>query len=418
MALSNVADAYRTRIAREVAGASPPVPRYSFRNRGPRESAATAGGAKANPLNRRGPLAAIAESPDDAIMVLTRDNGILTWSPGAERLYGYPAAEVLGRDSSFLEPDDADPATVRSLEGVDCANLPHRRDAIRRRKDGSLVDVEITVVPVENERGEVTRRVEIARDVTERREAEKTLRDLSGRLIRAQEEERSRIARELHDDLSQRLALLAIELEQFAGSLPKAQAGVRARLLGLWSQANEASAEIHKLSHELHPSKLDHLGLTSAVKGYCDELSRRHGIPIELAHGDVPTDIPKHVALCVYRIVQEALRNVVKHSGAGRARVELGASSRELVLTVSDSGIGFEVGSAAAKLGLGLVSMRERLRLVEGELAIGSQPGRGTRIDVRIPLAGAHRGAGGLAPAQPADRVDTAAGLARGAASG
>lgn len=217
--------------------------------------------------------------------------------------------------------------------------------------------------------------------------AEAALRDLGGRLIRAQEEERSRIARELHDDLSQRLALLSIELEQLSQKIPARQGDLRARIQDAWAKAQEISVEIHRISYQLHPSKLEHLGLASAVKSCCDELSARHGVRITFRDRGVPAALPKDVALCVFRIAQEALRNVVRHSGAPEARVVLGMAGRAVHLCVSDSGAGFDVEAAAQKKGLGLVSMTERLRLVGGELTIRSRPSRGTQIDALVPLA-------------------------------
>jgi signal transduction histidine kinase len=217
--------------------------------------------------------------------------------------------------------------------------------------------------------------------------AEAALHDLGGRLIRAQEEERSRIARELHDDLSQRLALLSIELEQLSRKIPVRQGDLRARIQDAWAKAQEISVEIHRISYQLHPSKLEHLGLASAVKSCCDELSARHGISITFRNRGVPAALPKDVALCVFRIAQEALRNFIRHSGAPEARVVLGMAGRAVRLSVSDSGAGFDVEAAAQKKGLGLVSMTERLRLVGGELTIRSSPSRGTQIDARVPLA-------------------------------
>ncbi len=221
---------------------------------------------------------------------------------------------------------------------------------------------------------------------TERRRTEEALRDLGGRLISAQEEERSRIARELHDDLSQRLALLSIELEQVSQMIPARQSALRARMQGLWAKAQEISVEVRRISHQLHPSKLEHLGLVAAARSFCEELDQRRGIRIAFSASGIPADLPKDVALCVYRVVQESLRNVVKHSGAREARVVLGMSERTVHLSVSDSGAGFDVDSATHRKGLGLISMRERLRLVGGVITIRSRPSHGTHLDIRIPL--------------------------------
>lgn len=223
-------------------------------------------------------------------------------------------------------------------------------------------------------------------DEMERGRTEEALRYIGGRLISAQEEERSRIARELHDDLSQRLALLSIELAQVAQLIPAKQRSLRARMQDLWAKAQEISVEVHRISYQLHPSKLEHLGLVSAVKSFCEELDERRGIKITFRGRGIPAGLPKDVALCVFRVVQESLRNVVKHSGAREARVVLRMSGRTLQLSVSDSGAGFDVDSATHRKGLGLISMSERLRLVGGTITIRSQPTRGTEIDIQIPL--------------------------------
>jgi PAS domain S-box-containing protein len=232
-------------------------------------------------------------------------------------------------------------------------------------------------------------------DITERRRAEndarasqRELQDLAGRLIEAQETERRRVARELHDDLSQGLALLSIELDLLARRPAASPAEAVDRLRGLASRVRELSSDVHDLSHQLHPSKLEQLGLTAAVRGLCQELGQHHDLAISYTHHDVPAGVPEATALCVYRIVQEALQNVVKHGRTDRARVELTAAAGWLRLRISDDGAGFDPFARGAE-GLGLVSMRERLALVGGRIVIDSRPGGGTRIDVCVPLPAA-----------------------------
>ncbi|HSE36902.1 MAG TPA: PAS domain-containing protein, partial [Blastocatellia bacterium] len=224
-------------------------------------------------------------------------------------------------------------------------------------------------------------------DITERKVAEEALEDLSGKLISARETERARIARELHDDLNQRMALISIELEQLGQSSPDTDGRLRRHLQGIIKQAAEVSREIHRISYDLHPSKLIQLGLVAAVKGLCDELRSNHGLRIEFLHEGVPTGLPQGVSLCLYRIVQESLNNVIKHSGAEEAEVELRGTGDEVRLRVSDSGIGFDVESPTFRKGLGLMGMRERLRLVGGSISIDSKPSKGTEINVRVPFA-------------------------------
>jgi signal transduction histidine kinase len=223
--------------------------------------------------------------------------------------------------------------------------------------------------------------------VEERKQHEAVLHNLTGRLIDAQEEERARIARELHDDIGQRMAFLQIGLEQFEQRLPTLTPSDHKQLHNLAEVASETSTDLHSMSRQLHPAKLDLQGLVPAMASFCREFSYQHELQIIFLHHDVPGQIPKDVALCLFRIVQEALRNIVKHTDSLEAKVELSAHGDELNLCISDFGAGFNPESIERKGGLGLVSMRERLGLIGGQLAIESQPSDGTRIRVRVPLS-------------------------------
>jgi PAS domain S-box-containing protein len=224
----------------------------------------------------------------------------------------------------------------------------------------------------------------LGRQVARRQKSEEARTELLRRLVHAQEEEHRRIARELHDDLTQRLAVLAIDagaLEQLPGC-PQ-DVGKRAR--AMHEQLVALCESVHSLSRQLHPSILDDLGLVDALRSECLSLEQRDGITVTYCARDVPTDLPRGVALCVYRVAQEALRNVARHSKSPRASVRLMADQRELVLRVRDRGVGFEV-TARGKAGLGLESMRERARLIQARLTVRSRPGEGTRVTVRVPL--------------------------------
>jgi PAS domain S-box-containing protein len=224
----------------------------------------------------------------------------------------------------------------------------------------------------------------LGRQVAKRKKVEQARTELLRRLVHAQEEEHRRIGRELHDDLTQRLAVLAIDagtLEQLPGC--PSDIGNRAR--GMRDQLVALSEIVHSLSRQLHPSILDDLGLVDALRSECLSLEQRDGITARCYALDVPADIPRDVALCVYRVAQEALRNVARHAQALQATVRLTANDRELVLCVRDRGVGFDVATRR-KSGLGLESMRERVRLVQGRLTVRSQPGKGTRITLRVPL--------------------------------
>ncbi len=218
------------------------------------------------------------------------------------------------------------------------------------------------------------------------RQSERELRAVTGRLIHAQEEERRRIARELHDDLNQGLALLSIELDLLAQKPPESDALLGDRLHELSGRVKKLSSVVHELSHLLHPSKLEQLGLVASIRSLCKELARDHEMEIQFIDRQLPPSVPADATLCLYRIAQEALQNVLKHSGARTARVELLGSEGAVVLRIRDEGTGFDPSSIAEQAGLGLVSMRERLHMLGGTIVINSRPGEGTRIEVRLPL--------------------------------
>ena len=234
-----------------------------------------------------------------------------------------------------------------------------------------------------------------SRDFTARKLAEEAAHHLSGRLIHAQEEARKQLARELHDDLGQSLALLSVELEMFGQNPPADPRKITARMGDFSTQVQALSSEVHQLSHELHPAKLEQLGLVAAVRGFCKEFARAHGLAVEFSERDVPGDVPGDAALCLYRIAQEALHNVVKHSGGTAAKVALTRDDGHLRIVVADDGTGFDPQAPRTNGSLGLVSMSERAHFVGGRLTIESRPGAGTRVEVRVPIA---------APEDPAPR--------------
>ena len=220
-------------------------------------------------------------------------------------------------------------------------------------------------------------------DITDRKAAEAGLIEMTGRLIRAQEEERSRIARELHDDFNQRLALLAIGLQRLEHTI-QSEIGVAAQVSDLYHMTQEIASDVHRLSHQLHPAKLQHLGLVPAIKGLCRELFEQYGAEIDFVHRNVPNPIAQESALCIFRVAQEALSNTVKHSGVKNGKLELSVDRGVLHLCVSDSGAGFDLQAISAKGRLGLISMQERVRAAGGTISVESRPSTGTRISVHL----------------------------------
>jgi PAS domain S-box-containing protein len=224
-------------------------------------------------------------------------------------------------------------------------------------------------------------------DITDRKNANDALASWGRRLIEAQEQERTRVARDLHDHISQRVALLAIQLEQLKADIPSPTVEFLSQMDEIRTQTSLMAAEVQTLSHGLHSPKLEYLGLVAAMKDFCAEFSARQKVKASFTHKDVPRTVPKEISLCLFRVLQEALQNALKHSGVRRFEVRLRGASDLIELTVRDSGAGFDPKTAMTNWGLGLVSMHERLQLVQGELSIESQPKRGTRIHASVPLS-------------------------------
>lgn len=250
-----------------------------------------------------------------------------------------------------------------------------------RRHDGNDRVVLDIGVPRFNQDSSFAGYIGIAIDVTERKEAEEALVGVNRRLMEAQEKERNRIGRELHDDINQRLALLAIELEHLRDN-PSA---VRKRVQELWERTNQIALDVQALSHELHSAKLEYLGVVAGMKSWCREFAERRNIEIEFS-GEVSSVLPFEIGVTLFRVLQEALHNAVKHSGVERFAVKLSEHSNAIHLMIRDSGRGFDLQSALQGKGLGLTSMRERIRMVHGTIVIDSKPMGGTSIDVSVPI--------------------------------
>jgi PAS domain S-box-containing protein len=223
-------------------------------------------------------------------------------------------------------------------------------------------------------------------DITERKNAEDALASVSRRLIDAQEQERTRIARELHDDINQRIAMLGIKLDVFQQSLPRQAAESQRRLNELRQLAAELGTEVQGISHRLHSSKLEYLGLVAACRSFCREVADVHKIDVNFTAENIPSALSQDVSLCLFRVLQESLSNAIKHSAAQHFEVQLRGTSSEIQLTVRDHGIGFDADEAIVSRGLGLISMRERVSVVNGMILIASKPMRGTEITVRVPV--------------------------------
>ena len=328
--------------------------------------------------------ALIAHSPF-GVVTMDEDNCVLFCNPAFEQMFLYSQQELQGKYiDDIIAPHDREEAE-RMTQAVLRGGAVHGT-AQRRRKDGTMLDVELHGIRVFSG-DRFIGAFAIYQDISERLRSEEKLQALRNRLTRAQEEERSRIARDLHDDIGQRLALLSIDLEQMklaslhnGGSLAK-------ELEALLRTASEITTDVHNVSRRLHPSQVELLGLAPALRNFCREFAQRNSMEIQFTTGPSTCKLVDEASLCLFRVAQEAIRNVQKHSGCARALVELDEVAGSLRLRISDTGAGFDVASPEASQGLGLLSMEERLRSMGGDLFVHSRPGGGTCIEACIPVA-------------------------------
>ena len=321
---------------------------------------------------------------------------VMIWMSG-------PDHEITFLNQTWLDyagpPSDAAAETLRATvlhpdEAAQCREVYEtafaRRESFQiehrlRRHDGEFRWVVTAGVPRYHGSGPFAGYIGTSVDITERKLAEAAL--ASQKLIEAHEEEKTRIARELHDDISQQIALLGIHLSLLKRTVPaSAAADLEPEIGDMYRQIGDLASAIQALSHGLHSPKIELIGLKAAVGRLCEELSNRHGVAIEVHVERIPDALPPEISLCLYRVLQEGLQNVLKHSGSRRAHVSLNGHVDTVSLTVQDSGIGFDPGDAMRGPGLGLTSMKERLKVVGGQLAIDSQRGHGTTIRAVAPV--------------------------------
>jgi PAS domain S-box-containing protein len=255
--------------------------------------------------------------------------------------------------------------------------------------EGGELNLLASYFPIKGAKG-IDRAACIMRDITDRKRAEQAVADMTRKLIEVQEEERARIARELHDDVAQQLALLSVELDRWSQKLSE-KSEVQDPLVHARERIGEITKDVQALSHQLHSSKLEYLGLTTAARGLCREVSERNKVQIHFREGgSVRRNLPNQVSISLFRILQEGLHNAVRHSGATHLDVQLWEQSNQVHLLVKDKGMGFDVETARRHGGLGLISMQERVRLLNGTILIHSKPKTGTTICVRVPIESAY----------------------------
>ena len=302
--------------------------------------------------------------------------------------------------SAFVHPDDLKDVTD-SLSAALKTRQSFSKEYRLRRHDGVYRWIFDVASPRVNGDRSFSGFISSGIDITDQKLAQEALENVSGQLIEAQEKERARIARDLHDDICQRLALLSMELEQVKrnGSPP----ATKKHLEDIRQHCSEIAGDVQSLSHELHSSKLEYLGIVSAISGFCKEFGKQHAADVEFAEQNVPPNLPKDVSLCLFRVVQEALNNAIKYSGTRQIAVTLSGADNEVQLVIKDAGAGFDVERAKQDRGLGLVSMQERVHLVHGYFDIQSRPGAGTKIVTVVPVTTASTG-----PQVPFDDNDRA----------
>jgi PAS domain S-box-containing protein len=353
--------------------------------------------AAASDSELRARLAAIVDSSDDAIVSKTLDGVITSWNRGAERLFGYTAAEAIGQHIFLIIPEDR----IREEEDVLARLRRGERvdhfETVRQTKDGRRVDISLTVSPIVDAAGHIIGASKVARDLTERilaartqrrvHEEQERVRILTQVLV-AQEDERRRIARELHDQLGQQLTALRLTVETLKAHAAE-RTEFRVQIETLQELARQLDQDIDFRVWELRPVALEDVGLHAALTNFVHNWSKHFGIRVRLhTTGSTEERLTPETETMIYRLAQEALNNIVKHARAAQVDIVLERTSEHLSLIIEDNGVGFDTSDAeTVGEGVGLLGMRERAALVGADLQIESTGGRGTTVIVRVPAA-------------------------------
>jgi PAS domain S-box-containing protein len=371
----------------------------------------------------RARLAAIVDSSDDAIISKNLDGVITTWNYAAERLFGWTASEAVGKSITIIIPPELYDQEVEILRRLRNGERIEHLETVRRKKSGEQVEVAITISPVMSPLGTVVGASKVARDITERKQVEarlkaahdhleervekrtaelwernkellkqaETVRQLSGRLLQSQDDERRRIARELHDSVGQLLAAVGMTVSKLSKAKQELSPEINKSVEEISELTQQALAEIRTVTHLLHPPLLDEVGLASAIKGFIEGFARRSKIQVSFDTSAGFERLSSDYELTIFRIVQECLTNIHRHSGSKIAKIYLSRIDGFVHCEISDEGKGMPqdqqlaFGSSAANMGLGFRGMKERVRQFGGDLQIRSN-GKGTTVAVALPV--------------------------------
>jgi PAS domain S-box-containing protein len=327
---------------------------------------------------------------------LTLDGKLLSVNTQMAEMIGQPEGKLLKKSlDEFFLPEESWPECKGGLRRLIAGGIQHYSTNMSVRAAGEAVWLNMVFSLVRDEVTSNPRSLTaVAKDITFLKRAEQDLRDsevardeLGRRMMNAQEADRTSIARELHDDIGQSLAVLKIQMLRAGQPVSGHPEMMHASLRDLSVKLEKIINKVSRLSHNLHSSELELLGLAVAVRGHCRECSEQLDIPIHCSCDHFEEKLDGMIALAFLRVLQEALHNIVKHSGAKNVTVRLTRSDGDLGLEIRDDGVGFDVEAARLAAGLGLISMRERIHLISGEFQILSSPGQGTTITARAPIA-------------------------------
>ncbi len=323
------------------------------------------------------------------------------WSGDLQNMFGIASDRYFGRLEDFyryVHPEDRE-SLAKAFANARASREAYAVEFRILRPDGTIRWFAATGQFYFKANGAAERMLGMAADITERKQAEDALANVSLRVIEAEERERKRISEELHEDIGQRLTMLAIEIEQLQQDYSGPNEGLAGRLDVASRQVLKVLDDVKASAHELHSPRLEYLGLAALLRAFCNEFGERKGITIDFSSEDLPGDVPKEILICFFRVLQEALHNGLKHSGVQRFEVRIWGESEQIHLKVSDSGAGFDVTAAKSGGGLGLMRMEQRLKLLKGTLSVETQPQRGTTVLARVPRNWASDSESAVAPA-------------------